>query len=37
MLRQSLKVVVTLENDEKEIREYKVDELKSDREREKMM
>ena len=28
VLRQLVKVVVTLENDEKEIREYKVDELK---------
>ena len=28
VLRQQVKVIVTLENDEKEIREYKVDELK---------
>ena len=28
MLRQLVKVIVTLENDEKEIREYKVSELK---------
>ena len=28
VLRQIVKVIVTLENDEKEIREYKVDQLK---------
>ena len=28
MLRQLVKVIVTLDNDEKEIREYHVDELK---------
>ena len=28
VLRQIVKVIVTLDNDEKEIREYKVDELK---------
>ena len=28
MLRQQVKVVVTMDDDEKEIREYKVDELR---------
>ncbi|MEF9840872.1 MAG: stage 0 sporulation protein, partial [Lachnospiraceae bacterium] len=28
VLRQTVKVIVTMENDEKEIREYKVEELK---------
>lgn len=37
VLRQLVKVVVTLENDEKEIREYKVDELKFRPRKRKMM
>ncbi len=37
VLRQLVKVVVTLENDEKEIREYKVDELKFKPNRKKKM
>jgi cell fate regulator YaaT (PSP1 superfamily) len=35
VLKQLVKVIVTLENDEKEVREYKVEELKFNRRRKK--